>query len=165
MAGQLTGLGLVGDSRQRIPSPRRAGIRVRLWAHLNGATLDQALSDGTDPESSPSLAQRSAWLTSPKSRRGLAGAIRRLLNRDEVRRGPSASVTPNRNGLVAARVPLTWVASMLESDRAVSPRGVARVHLLLTHPDSVLFDPKIGSHLAHEAEDILDAMEGREETW
>ena len=165
MTDQLTGINLVAGSRQPIPHPRIAGILVRLRARLNGAGLDRALSAGTDPASSAALAQRSAWLTSRRSRRRLARGLRRVLDPAEARRGPSAAVPPNRTGVEAARVPLTWVAAMLESQEPVYSQGVARVHLLLTSGGSALYDPRSRGQLAHEAEDILDAMEGREETW
>ena len=136
-----------------------------IWAHLNGATLDLALSDGDDPASSPALAQRSSWLTSPGSRHRLARAVRHLLDPVEARHGRSAAVTLNRRGVEAARDSFTWIAGVLESERPINPRGAARLHLLLTDADSALYDPNSGEQLVQEAQEIFDALEGREETW
>ncbi len=165
MEDRLTEIHLVAERRQRIPRARRAGMRIRLWARVRGSGLDRALSAGADPASSAPLAQRSAWLTSPRSRRKLARAVRRLLDPVDARQGASSAVRPNREALEAARVPLTWVASMLETEEPVYAQGVARLNLLLTHGGSVLYEPKRRTQLAQEVEGILDALEGREETW
>ncbi len=165
MADHLTGIHLVAGSRQPIPRPRRAGIFVKLWARLNGEALDRALSAGADPASSDALAQRSAWLTSARTRRALARSIHRVLEPASVRRGPSAAVRPNRRELEPSRVSLAWIAAMLGTKEPVYSQGMARLHLLITQAGSPLYDPTSSGKLAYEAEDILDALEGREETW
>ena len=57
------------------------------------------------------------------------------------------------------------MAALLEIDEPVYSRGMARVQLLLTEGDSPLYAPQRAGQLRQEVEAILDAMEGREETW
>src|SRR5262245_36221152 len=165
MSDQLAGIHLVAGRRVPIPQSRRAAIPVRLLARVRSMSLDQALADGADPTGSALLAQRSAWLTSKRTRRNLARFIRRLLERKAPRRGPSAAVVPNRFELAAASQPLTWIAALLESGEPVYAQGVARLNLLLTLGGSPLYDPDRIGQLMHEVEAILGAMEGREENW
>src|SRR5262245_2804427 len=109
MGHQLAGIHLVAGSRQPMPSPRRPTPPIRLWAHLRGRSLDRALGAGSDPAAAATLAHRSAWLTSPRQRRSLAYAIRRLLE-PGAGQGLSAAIQPHRRGLEAARPQLTRVA-------------------------------------------------------
>jgi hypothetical protein len=111
------------------------------------------------------LAQRAARLTSTKNRRSLARSIRRLLEVPAGRQGPSAAISPHRGELAGGRLPLARVAALLEIDEPVYARGVARVELLLTEGGSVLYAPRRAGQLRGEVEGILNALEGREETW
>ena len=57
------------------------------------------------------------------------------------------------------------MAALLEIDEPVYARGVARLQLLLTESGSPLYVPQRTGELRAEVEAILDALEGREETW
>ena len=54
---------------------------------------------------------------------------------------------------------------MLETDEPVYSAGVARLRLLLGSGGSPLYEPERRGQLLHEVEAILEAMEGREDTW
>ena len=105
------------------------------------------------------------WLTSRRQRRDLAESVRRLLEPDLRATGPTAAIQPHRGELAAARVPLAWLAAMLETDEPIYSPGVARLRLLLRRGGSPLYDPECAGQLVQEVEAILEAMEGREETW
>ena len=62
-------------------------------------------------------------------------------------------------------MPLARVAALLEIDEPVYARGVARLQLLLTEGGSALYAPRRTGELRGEVEGILDALEGREDTW
>lgn len=156
---------VAGTGERASAGARPAGPLTRVRARLGGRSLDRCLSDGVDPASSALLAQRAAYLTSTKTRRSLARSIRRLLDAPAQRRGPSAAVSPHRGELGAARLPLARVAALLEIDEPVYARGVAQVELLLTEGSSALYAPQRAGQLRGEVEAILNAMEGREETW
>jgi hypothetical protein len=164
---QPAGLNLAaGDARGLSRAPGEAGIFIKARARFRGRSLDRALSDGEDPASSAVLTRRAAWLTSTKNRHVLARSITRLLDPPSGRRpGPSATVPPHRGELAGARMLLARVAAMLEIDEPVYARGVARLRLLLTDGDSALYAPHRTGELLGEVEGILDALEGREETW
>jgi hypothetical protein len=165
MRHQLADIHLVAGHREPIPRERRPSVFTRIWARVRGGSLDRALSAGANPAGSAALAQRSVWLTSRRQRRDLAKAVRRLLEPESPRTGMTAAIQPHRGELAAARVPLTWVASMLETDEPIYSPGMARLRLLLRRGDSPLYDADRPGQLAREVEAILEAMEGREETW
>lgn len=167
MRDQSAGIHLVaGDLQGLSASATEGGILTKIRARLRGRSLDRALSRGEDPASSPVLTRRAAWLTSTKNRHALARSIRRLLDPPSGRRlGPSAAVPAHRGELAAARLPLARVAALLEIDEPVYARGVARLQLLLTEGGSALYTPHQAGQLRSEVEAILDALEGREDTW
>jgi|SRR5262249_33401168 len=161
---QLAGIHLVAGSRQPIPSQRHAGLPIRLLARLRSASLDRALAAGADPASSAALAQRSVWLTRRRTRSHLAHSIRRLLDPAALRVGPSAAIRPHAGELARVRVPLSWIAAMLEDGEPAYSQGMARLNLLLTQGGSSLYAPGRTGRLAEEVDAIIDALEGREET-
>jgi hypothetical protein len=167
MSNRPAGIDLVaGDGWGLSRAPDGDGIFIKARARFRGRSLDRALSNGEDPASSPVLVRRAVWLTSTKNRHALARSIRRLLDPPSGRRpGPSAVVPAHRSELAAARMPLARVAALLEIDDPVYARGVARLQLLLTESGSPLYVPQRTGELRVEVEGILDALEGREETW
>lgn len=167
MRHQPAGIHLAaGDGRGLSRAPDEGKIFIRVQARLRGRSLDRALSNGEDPASSPVLTRRAAWLTSTKNRHALARSIRRLLDPPSGRRaGLSAAVPPHRGELAGARMPLARVAALLEIDEPIYARGVARLQLLLSEGGSALYAPHRTGELRGEVEGILDALEGREETW
>ena len=166
MRDQSAGIHLVaGDLRGLSVSATEGGILIKARARLRGRSLDRALSNGEDLASSPVLTRRAAWLTSTKNRHTLGRSIRRLLEAPATRPGPSAAIPAHRSELAAARLPLARVAALLEIDEPVYARGVARLQLLLTEGGSPLYTPHQTGQLRSEVEAILDALEGREDTW
>ena len=166
MRQQPAGIHLVAGAGRGLPGGRHGpGLFVRAQARIRGRSLDRALSSGEDPASSQVLTRRAAWLTSPNNRRSLGRSIDRLLEPRPKRPGPSPAIQPHRGELAAARLPLARVAALLEINEPVYARGVARVQLLLTEGGSALYAPQWNGQLLNEVEAILDALEGREETW
>ncbi len=164
MRRQLAGIRFVAGREPVLAPARRPGPLIKLRARLRGCSLDRALADGADPVSSPLLARRAAWLTSPRNRRSLARSINRVLEASGRRGGPSAAVRPHGGELALARLPLARVAALLGAGDPVYSPAVARVQLLLTQGTSPLYSPLEGGQLRTEAERILDALEGRERT-
>ena len=166
MRRQLAGIRLVaGDGRMAPAGARRPGPLVKLRARLAGRSLDRALAADADPTSSAALARRAVWLTDARNRHAVARSIRRLLEVSPARRGPSSAVPPHSGELTAARLPLARMAALLDTDVPVYSRGMARAQLLLTEGDSPLYAPQRTGQLLQEAEAIVVALEGREETW
>ena len=166
MRDELAGIHLGAGNGQRVAAAPRSGPHTRLLARLRGRSLDRALRDGTDPASSAPLAHRAALLTKSRNRKLLARSIRRLLEPPSAHRGPSSAVPPHREELAAARLPLARVAALLDqTDEPVYSRGVAMSELLLTEGDGPLYCPARRGQLRRQAEAILAALEGREETW
>jgi hypothetical protein len=77
----------------------------------------------------------------------------------------TAAIQPHAGELAKARLQLAWVAAMLETEEPVYSPGVARLRLLLRRGGSPLYEPERTGQLVWEVEAILDALEGREETW
>lgn len=166
MGRQLAGIYLVAGEAQAAPAGAGpARMLTRLSARLRGRALDRALRAGADPASSAMLAQRAAWLTTRRHRRKLARSLHGLLDPVTVRGGPSAAIAPHRGELARARLPLARLAALLEIDEPVYARGVAMAELLLTQGDSHLYVPERAGQLRSEVEAIVDALEGREDTW
>ena len=136
-----------------------------LSARLRGRSLDRAISAGADLTSTAVLARRAAWLTSRGHRSRLARSLRGLLEPTTGRRGPSSAIAPHRAELAGARLALARVAALLEIDEPVYARGVAMAEQLLTEGDSHLYVPERAGQLRDEVEAIVDALEGREDTW
>ncbi len=165
MSRLLAGIDLVAGHGRGLPAGARApGPLTRAWARVRGRSLDHALAGGADPASSAALASRAAWLTSRRNRRGVARAIRRLLE-PPGRRGPSAAVRPHRGELAGVRLRLAGVAALLETEEPIYASGVARAQLLLTDGNSPLYQPLHAGDLLRTVDEIVDALEGREETW
>jgi hypothetical protein len=166
MSDQLARIDLLTGGGERIASAGRHGPLTRLRARLRGASLDRALRDGVDPAASAALAQRAALLTSARRRRALARSYRRLLELPTGRPRPSSAVPPHREELARARLPLARVSALLdETDEPVYSRGVAMAQLLLTEGDGPLYTQARPGELRRRAEEIVNALEGREETW
>lgn len=165
MRRQLAGIELVAGREPAVAPARTPGLFLNLRSKLHGISLDRALAEGADPASSPLLARRAAWLTSSRNRHSLANCVGRLIEMSGERRGRSAVVRPHRGELAGAKLPLVRVAALLDTQEPVYCHGVARIQLLLTDATSPLYAPVRAGQLRAEAEDILDAMEEREETW
>ncbi len=63
------------------------------------------------------------------------------------------------------RLRLAGVAALLETDEPIYASGVAKAQLLLTEGNSPLYFPLHPGDLRRSVDEIVDALEGREETW
>ena len=139
MGRQVAGNHLVAREVPAAPlGARWARMFAGLSARLRGRSLDRAISAGADLTSTAVLARRAAWLTSRGHRRRLARSLRGLLEPTTGRR---------------------------EIDEPVYARGVVMAGHLLTEGDSHLYVPERAGQLRDEVEAIVDALEGREDTW
>jgi hypothetical protein len=115
----------------------------RLLARVRAHSLDDRLLAGERPEASRQLMARSARLLEPEYRSDVAGALREMLDAAEHARRifMKAQVRLREPEIVAARTQIRELADELESDVAVSPRGVILADRLIRDGDSPLFWP------------------------
>jgi hypothetical protein len=114
---------------------------LRVW--LRRGSLDRSLAAGKDPGASPELSRRARKLTSRRYRRGLAAAIRNLLDAAEERpRGFTAAVPVQRQEVLRERQMLLQLADDLESQDELKPRGIALVERLVTDGGSPVYVPR-----------------------
>ena len=129
----------------------RQGLRVLIAAAWRGAALDRELAAGADPHLSAVLARRAQTLTSERHRnsvaRGLSGALR---SARQPSRRISAAVPPDASELLAAETVLDALEARLRERRPVGAQGMALLRLLLTDPDSALYQAGKDGTLAGE---------------
>jgi hypothetical protein len=121
-----------------------AATRPRLWDHLvvraRSFTLDSELARGVPPEANARLALRAQQLVGMRSRRDLAGGIRRVLADAErpgaARPGP---VPVCQDRVRAAAAELQALAGRLLSPAPLPARGVAQARLLLSDAGGSLY--------------------------
>lgn len=108
---------------------------------MNRAELDRQLAWGWPEDWTVTHARRAAQLRSPRTRRALARSARDAVA--SAARSPtrSARVPIQRGAVRAARDSLELLAEILETDGAVSVRGLALSSVLFTHAESPLFAP------------------------
>jgi hypothetical protein len=115
-----------------------AGALARPLAHARAFWLDERLSQGSDPASSPVMAARASALTSRRSREQLAGALDQLLDSAQRPHGrlrlhpPAATVLPNEPAIAA-------LARRLREPRPVYAQGLAQLSRLLSDSDGAVF--------------------------
>ena len=112
-------------------------MRLRRWR------LDRELADGADGEISRELSLRGRQLADPRSARVLARSLRQVVAKAESRRAAQfgAGVPVARDAVTAWREALLGLAERLEEPALASPRGIARVQVLLTDGASPLYNP------------------------
>jgi hypothetical protein len=115
----------------------------RLLARVRARSLDERLLAGARPEESRQLTARSAILLEPEYRSEVAAALREMLDDAEHARRIflKAQVRLREPEIIAARSLIRDLADQLESDPAVSPRGVILADRLIRDGDSPLFWP------------------------
>lgn len=113
--------------------------RARLGVLTHRRSLDRRLAEGQRADRDPALSLRARQLTSGRSRRSLAGSLKRTvqLAREPRRFGPAVPV--DRRAVLEARLQILEIASRLEDGAPTNPRGVAIVHELLTDGSSPLY--------------------------
>jgi hypothetical protein len=147
----------------------RVSLWTRLVARLRFASLDEALADGIEPESRPSLALRAERLIAPRMRRKLARSLRRYVDQARHRRAlswapwPPAAPPPPGPGPHVARAAdeLLALAALLEGSEPVDVHGVALVCVLLTDGGSPLLHNRGADRLVAVARTAADALAPR----
>jgi hypothetical protein len=115
----------------------------RLLARVRARSLDDRLLAGEQPEESRQLMARSARLLEPGYRSDVAAALREMLDAAEHARRLffKAQVQLREPQIIAVRSLIRDLADQLETDPAVSPRGVILADRLVRDGDSAMFWP------------------------
>ena len=132
------------DSISDQGSNRRANsLRLRLCTSVHRARLTRALAEGADPGASDELALRARQLTSERSRRTLAGSLRRSIaeaHRPARTRGVLSII--DRRAVLGAEPAIAEMIERLLGPRPVQAAGMAMVERILTNADrSPLYNP------------------------
>jgi hypothetical protein len=137
--------------------------RLRLRVLMLRASLDrEILADSSRPSADPALALRMVQLTDARTRRMVAGELRRVVEyADRHRSSPVIScVIVERAAVRAGREAILGLAERLESGAPVSAAGIVQARALLSDPDSPLHDPH-SRRTVHEAVfEVQDALGG-----
>ena len=139
---------------------RARRVRVRVRTVLYRGELTRALAEGADPTESHEFALRAEQLTSARSRRSLARAMRRTL--DEAHRPPVARsrvVIIRRGAVLGAEDAIRSMIARLESPEPVRAQGMAMAERILTNADcSPLYNPAEPGALEWEISAATAAM-------
>jgi hypothetical protein len=131
------------------------GLRMKVWWSKDGLTRE--LAAGADSLESRELALRAGQLTAKQTRALVACSLEDMVEQSTRSRSPfTAQVPVNRRKVRAARKELLGLIARLRSAELVTPRGMARVLLLLTDPELPLYGRASKEQLAHA---IIDATE------
>jgi hypothetical protein len=133
------------------------GVRARLSARLRSRQLDEALAEGTAPETAAPLALRARQLTTLARRRAIADGLRRAIHYTS--RGvpaPRALISPGRSQVTDASDELTRLADALASPGPVAARGVAQAWILLTDGTGPLYNANSTANLRAGAASAAD---------
>jgi hypothetical protein len=147
----------------QVEHDHNADFKLRLKVRWSRPRLDRKIADGGLHELSPALALRARQLIEPRTRRRTARNLRdivKFVDRAGLGRVVSAVVI-ERRAIRVGREAILGLADRLDGTAPVSPRGVARVQILLTDGrDSPFFNPHCGYTVANaiwEAADLLGA--------
>ncbi len=136
-------------------------LRARLRATLRRSELTRALAEGADPTASDELALRAGQLTSARSRRVLARALRRTI--DEAHRPPLARsrvVIIRRGAVLEAEDAIGTMIARLSSEQPVRAQGMALAERIITNADgSPLYNPAEPGALQRQITVATAAME------
>jgi hypothetical protein len=137
---------------------RRIGIRDRLGARFRAFELDQALADGTPPDTSAVLALRARRLIAERTRRQLGETLRRVVDRRG--RCPSVvHVSACPQTVVDVEDLLAQLARRLLAPAPVDARGVAQARILLSDGSGPLFWNDRAAELPGRLRGALEALE------
>jgi hypothetical protein len=119
------------------------GLLLRLRVRLHRGRLDRDLARGAACETGVEHALRARQLVDGATRRGLARSLRRVsAEAGRARSTPLTATVPiDRKAVAPWREALLGLAERLEQPVEVSPRGVARVLMLLTDGSGPLYSP------------------------
>ena len=117
----------------------RAPLTKRIAARLFADKFDRMLAVGVPAPAGSALAAHAARVTSFDERVGLARTLRSVLDASN-RDAPMSSRIPlNAHNIAAARHRIEEIALRLHSPLPVSPRGMARLRLLLSDGTGPLY--------------------------
>jgi hypothetical protein len=129
----------------------RQGLGVVIAAAWRGAALDRALAAGADPHRNAVLTRRAQTLTSARHRNTIGrGLSRALRSARRPSRRISAAMPPDASELLGAAALLAALEARLRDRRPVGVEGMALLRLLLTDPDSALYQAGENGTLASE---------------
>jgi hypothetical protein len=141
---------------------RRARMRERLAARLNGFRLDNELARGVPPEAHGALALRAQALGEAGTRRVLARALQRVLEqaRCEHRGGRiSTRLAVRRKEILDAADELDEIVVRLLGPGPLRACGLAQVRLLVTQGGSPLYARHTATAVRDAATAVLDELE------
>jgi hypothetical protein len=146
-----------------VPGVGFAEHPVRIWdvliSRARGDRLDRRLASGEPPEANLALAVRAQWLVRPAVRRGMAGALRRMLAVADARPPLLDAVPLQRRQVRGAAPELAALADRLERGGPVSAFGVARLRSLLTDGGGPLYRSARPSELAERVRAVRAALD------
>lgn len=135
-----------------------ARVRDRLIARWRPMKLDRQLAAGTSPEVSAALLRRARALLAPRTRRGLARSVERIVA--ETPQAPllSARVPVRRSEVRRSRDDLRLLAQRLAAPTPVAVQGVAKVRLLLSDGSGPLFWGRSADELSGRIRQAIEAL-------
>ena len=141
----------IGTAREAQIAPH-PDVRARLTARLRSRQLDEALAQGTPPETAAPLALRARQLTTRSLRQDAADGLRRVIRYAWRGVPPSQLSSPPRvSEIVAASDELTRLADTLASPGPLAARGVAQAWILLTDGTGPLYNANSTANLQARA--------------
>jgi len=144
-----------------VSSSAGASVKLRLRVYLTRGTLDRQIAAGRPYLSTPALALRAEQLAEPRTRRQVAGTLRKIVEyADRRSAGPvSSAVVVEPVAVRNARHPILGLAERLEGPAQLNPAGIARAQVLITDGSSPLFDrnsPRTATQAIYEVQDALE---------
>jgi hypothetical protein len=135
-----------------------AMIAPQLTVRVAGPRLDARLAAGEYPFGSPALALRAAQLVSQRLRRQLAAGLERACGRREEADALSCAIAVDGEAVEIARPALEQLSRALLSRERLDVRGVALTRLLLTRPESPLYESRYPEELYERVREALLAL-------
>ena len=125
------------------------------------ARLDRELAAGGSVTASEASRVRAERLVRPEERRGIAAALRNILDEAEATsRSGGRSRREEAAAIMASREALLGVIALLRSDAPLTPGAVARAELLACDRHGPLLSPHGAGALAAELRAIAEAAPG-----
>jgi hypothetical protein len=149
------------DPRPADPGIPAASFRRRVRVRLSHGRLDRGLADGWPPEAFEDLSLRAAQLAGVRTRRGVAGSLRRLVRLAELpplaRFGSAVPVC--RSSVLRWREGLLGLAERLDDPIPVNPCGVARALVLLTDGSGPFYNPNEARRMGEAVWWVADGLQ------
>ncbi len=139
---------------------RPGRLADRMLARALGASLDQQLATGCQPESSRLLAARARNIVSLRHRESLARSWDHLLR--VARRAPAlrtAAVPLNAPAILAAEPAIRELMERLTAPLPVPAQGVAAATIPLTNATSPVYGRQSPGTLAHLLDDAINQLD------